>query len=187
METQENKTIEFLYQEMEVHFLVNPNDKNVMINATEMAKIFDKRVDVFMKTDNTKAFISALKLTGKSVSLKSNQPPNGGRIIDNRGRNGIYFNEILALKFASWLDPNFEIWVYKTIRDLLTKETKIVKTAVNDLTAKEIALKKIVSTIQQSENKDAKDLLNALSEFEEAKKKKTKAVTLFSKQMSMDL
>ena len=43
MKNPENKTLEFIYQEKQVHFLVNPTDKNVMINATEMANVFGKR------------------------------------------------------------------------------------------------------------------------------------------------
>lgn len=103
-------TIDFLYQETQIHFLVNPNDKNVMVNATEMAKLFDKRTDHYLKSQSTKELISKLKLT-----------PNGGsldekNVIDFRGRNGIFFCEILAIDFATWLDINFKIWVYDTIR-----------------------------------------------------------------------
>ena len=106
--TRSMKTLEFLYQETEIHFLVNPLDKHVMVNATEMAKLFDKRVDHFTKTDHAKAFI-------KVMENNINQTPNGGRIIENRGRNGIYFDRRLALKFAAWLSPEFEYWIYSTI------------------------------------------------------------------------
>ena len=102
------KTLEFIYQENEIHFLVNPTDKNVMINATEMAKMFGKRTDHFLKTDHAKAFIDACNL-----------PPNGGRLIENRGRNGVYFERRLALKFAAWLDPKFEVWVFSTIDEIV--------------------------------------------------------------------
>lgn len=110
------KTLEFIYQSTEIHFLVNPSDKNVMVNATEMAKMFNKRVDVFMKTDHAKAFISILK-------KETEQPPNGGRseskIIDNRGHMGIYFERRLALKFAAWLSPEFEVWIFSTIDEIV--------------------------------------------------------------------
>lgn len=187
MKTQEQNTLEFLYQETQLHFLVNPNDKNVMINATEMAKIFNKRVDVFMKTDNTKTFISALELTGKSVNSKSNQPPNGGRIIDNRGRNGIYFNEILALKFAAWLDPYFEIWIYKTIRDLLTKETKIVKNSISEIKTAEQKLAEAIAKAKVDGNQEALEIIEALENRDLAKKKKDRAMRLFTNQLKMQL
>lgn len=110
-----SKALEFIYQETQIHFLLN-NEENVMVNATEMAKAFGKRTDVFLKTDHVKQFIEAAKL-----------PPNGGSLeplleedlIDFKGRNGIYFHRILAIKFAAWLDPNFEVWVYSIIEKIL--------------------------------------------------------------------
>lgn len=110
------KTVEFNYKETPIHFLVNPMNDNLMINATEMAKIFDKRVDFFTKSDHAKAFIEVME-------NNFNQPPYGGRlnkkIIDNRGRNGIYFERRLALKFAAWLSPEFEYWIYTTIDEIV--------------------------------------------------------------------
>lgn len=102
------KTLEFIYQETEIHFLVNPLDKNVMVNATEMAKLFGKETRVFLKTDHAKAFIEVAK-----------RAPNGAQIIDDRGRNGIYFNKRLALKFSAWLSPEFEYWIYSTIDEIV--------------------------------------------------------------------
>lgn len=87
-----------------------------MVNATEMAKIFDRRIDFFLKTDSTKDFISVLEFTpfgGNSAPLKPEE------IMKTRGSAGTYFHRILALKFAAWLSPEFEVWVYSTIEQLL--------------------------------------------------------------------
>ena len=64
-----SKTLEFIYQDTQIHFLVNPLDKNVMINATEMAKVFNKDVLDFMKNDSTKNFISEALKTENSRFL----------------------------------------------------------------------------------------------------------------------
>lgn len=179
-ESKNINTLEYVYREMEIHFLVNPNDKNVMINATEMAKVFGKRTTHYLENEKTKELISKLELTGKSVN-------SDYKVLENRGHMGYYFNEILALDFAAWLDVDFRIWIYRTIRDLLTQETKIVKTAVNTLKEKEEALQLIISNVRDNGNDEAKQLLNAISELELAKKGKTKAVSMFSRQMSMKL
>lgn len=112
---QKSKALEFIYQDTEIHFLLN-NDDNVMVNATEMAKAFGKRVDHFLKADHVKAFISILEFT-----------PNGGnsepipmeKIIKTKGQSGTYFHRALSLKFAAWLDPSFELWIYQTIEKVL--------------------------------------------------------------------
>ena len=105
----------FKFEESEITFLMS-KDNNVMVNATEMAKIFDRRIDFFLKTDTTKEFISALEFTpfgGNSEPLKQEE------IMRTRGSAGTYFHRILALKFAAWLSPQFEVWVYSTIEQLL--------------------------------------------------------------------
>lgn len=120
------KAIEFIYQDMQIHFALHQN-QNVMVNATEMAKAFNKRIDHFLKSDHAKAFIEALNKTPNSVNLSSEFTPYGGNsaplkleeIIQTRGHVGTYFHPHLALKFAAWLDPAFEVWVYRTINELL--------------------------------------------------------------------
>jgi len=109
------KSVEFIYQDTQIHFALG-NEGDVMVNATEMAKVFGKRIDVFLKTEPTKAFINLLEF-----------PPQGGNssalnreeVIKTRGQNGTYFHRILALKFAAWLDPEFELWVYSSIDKIL--------------------------------------------------------------------
>src|SRR5690606_11592672 len=100
----------------------------VMINATEMAKAFDKRIDVFLKADHTKNFIKELE------NFYSLFPPNGGnkndnapdisgtlnvKIIETKKKLGTYMCEPLALKFAAWLEPKFELWIYQHIQETI--------------------------------------------------------------------
>lgn len=116
------KTLEFIYQETQIHFALQ-NEGNVMVNATEMAKLFNKRTDHFLQNESTKQFIQELKVPEMSGILESKRLLNRGcldhKIIDNRGRNGIYFERRLALKFAAWLDVKFEVWVFSTLDEIL--------------------------------------------------------------------
>lgn len=118
-----DQTLEFLYQGTQAHFLMNPSEKNVMVNATEMAKIFNKKTELFLKSDHAKKYIEISKLQ-----------PNGGRIIENRGRNGMYFNRKLALKFAAWLSPEFEFWVFDTMDKILFAPLEDRKTVLVNIT-----------------------------------------------------
>ena len=61
------KTVEYIYNNQRIEFL--QGDRNIMVNATQMARAFNKRIDFFLKSDNTKAFIRELKF-----------PPNGGNL-----------------------------------------------------------------------------------------------------------
>lgn len=124
------KTLEFIYQETQIHFTVNPFDKSVMVNATEMAKNFGKRTDHYLQNESTKEFIKALEKLQKTENLNDKVPEmsgtliennqsNFGQIIENRGRNGIYFCELLSIDFATWLDVDFKVWVYQRIQDVI--------------------------------------------------------------------
>lgn len=55
------KQLEFFYQEAQIHFLIHGTRKRVMINATEMAKHFDRRLDHFLRSQTTKNFILSRK------------------------------------------------------------------------------------------------------------------------------
>lgn len=122
------KTLEYLFEESQIHFLVNGTDRNLMINATEMAKKFDKRVDSFLRNETTKSFIHELEFTQICVNSDRSFTPNDeiknsekralGTIISTHGQNGTFFCEELALKFAAWLSPKFEVWVYTRIKEI---------------------------------------------------------------------
>lgn len=114
------KTLEYLYQGHEIHFLVNPHDKNVMINATEMAKLFDKRTNNYIRNEATQEFMNAIKRTHIRGQIGEVQTENiNYKLIEDRGRNGIYFCELLAIDFATWLDVDFKLWVYQKIQEVI--------------------------------------------------------------------
>jgi len=121
------KTIEFTYNNQSIEFL--QGDNNIMVNATQMAKAFNKRIDFFF-SDNTKVFIKVLKFPPYGGNLKS---LNDADIIKSKGRLGTFMHRILALKFAAWLDPRFELWVFSTIDKIIfaqfqdIKETTVAK------------------------------------------------------------
>lgn len=88
-------------------------DKNVMVNATEMAKIFDKRVANFLRLDETKTFIEFQVKKNYIGSDVSRYIENN--IYYSNNKAGTFMCRKLALKFAAWLDVEFEDWVFDTI------------------------------------------------------------------------
>ena len=98
-----------------VSFLLE-KENEMMINATEMAKIFGRQVNEFMSNETTKSFISECFKNGNSRFLGIE---NEEDLFVSKQKSGTWMHRVLALKFAAWLDPAFEIWVYCTIEDLL--------------------------------------------------------------------
>lgn len=151
-------------------------DNNIMINATQMAAAFNRRIDFFLKTDHAQAYIKALEKAYNSpnfnIKLKDNLPLNGGSLGQNEGENtpnlppfggsleqnegqntpnlppfggrseskiiktingkATWMHRLLALKFAAWLDVEFEIWIYTTIDRLLLGHFRELKEATTE-------------------------------------------------------
>lgn len=176
------KTIRFLYNNEEIQFL-STGTNDIMINATQMAKIFDKRLDFFLKADHTKEFINALELTpfgGRSTPLK------GEEILKTVNGVKTWMHRILALKFAAWIDPFFEVWVFTTIDSILLGDFKAQKEATADkiLAQKQVELKK-----QELLDKypDFADFLELQSLVDDADKRRLKAIRESVKQLKIDL
>lgn len=103
----------------------------VMVNATEMAKPFNKKVWNWLELASTKEFIQA---TSRILSLAEDQlitSVRGGKDPISRGN---WIHEDLAMEFARWLSPEFGIWCNKKIKELLTTGyTKIDSISKKDL------------------------------------------------------
>jgi len=95
-------------------------------NANDINKFVpDKRLDTFMKTQDTKEFIEKLAQT---IS-----PPHGVTITRKGRGASTYMYRLLALRFAAWLSKDFELHIYKTydeqrqLSDEWSKERIITK------------------------------------------------------------
>lgn len=119
----------------------------IMVNATEMAKAFNKHAKHFLENDQTKDFIAVLEAKVGFPTLTVN---HGG------SNPGTWMHQKLALKFAAWLSPDFELWVYDRIEELLTTG----KTEINHTLPQTYldALKALVVTEEQKQLAEAKVL-----------------------------
>ncbi len=175
------KVVHFIYNDTEVDFLPTGNE-NVMVNATQMAKIFGKRVDHFLKSDHANDFISELELTpfgGRSEPLKREE------IIKTRNGVNTFFHRILALKFAAWLDTKFELWVFTTIDQLLLGHYREVREATMDkLNAEKEWKQKRDAALRN--NPELAEIFEAELRISEADKRRLKALRLATSQMRFE-
>jgi hypothetical protein len=176
-EKTDSKAVEFIYQEREIHFSLG-NDGDVMINATEMAKAFGKRTDHYLQNEATKKFIEAIKVPDISGTLETN-------VVENRGRNGIYFCEILALDFATWLDVDFKVWIYRRIQDVLFGKAKNVTSKISEAEKKKLEISILTEKVKKLGNEDVNKLLLEIDELKKIENEKKKAVRQFSSQYKM--
>ncbi|WP_444351501.1 KilA-N domain-containing protein [Phocaeicola plebeius] len=103
---------------------------NLMVNATQMAKPFNKSPKDFLKTEQSKRFIEALSEVKKILSSDLVKVTYG-----NNG--GTWMHEDVALEFARWLSPAFAIWCNDRIKELLMNGTVSTGTTQTDYTCTE--------------------------------------------------
>ncbi len=98
------------------------DDGNKMINATEMAKPFGKLVGNFLKSQHAQDYILLLeeRYSKWNIGSKSREVVRVIKGGADTQLQGTWMDEKLALKFAAWLSPEFELWVYDRIQELLT-------------------------------------------------------------------
>jgi len=109
------KTKIYVFEEHNITFTLDKENK-VMVNATEMAKVFNAEVARFMENKGTRDFIDACLKTRNSAFLNIEKEED---LYVSRQKSGTFMHRVLALKFASWLNPDFEVWVYLTIDKIL--------------------------------------------------------------------
>lgn len=126
--------VEFEFDNKVIEFDLSGED--VMINATEMGKVYGKEPYDFLKQEGTKKFISELKsaIPAFSSDPESVLNPANGLLSDesivrtDRGKaldgGATWMHRQLALKFAAWLNPKFEVWIYNTIDRLLFEHAR---------------------------------------------------------------
>lgn len=86
-----------------------------MVNATEMAKAFDKTTKDWLRTKSAEEFITSLSAVRQICPSALVQVVKGGN-----GEQGTWMHEDVALEFARWLSPAFSIWCNDHIKELLT-------------------------------------------------------------------
>ena len=108
-------TITYEFNEHKIEFQLN-GDKDVKVNATQMAKIFSKDVPDFLILRQTENFISEC-LNNRNSGYLNVKTKND--LIISKQKSGTYMHRVLALKFAAWLNPAFELWIYTMIEKLI--------------------------------------------------------------------
>ncbi|WP_426448108.1 KilA-N domain-containing protein [Siccibacter colletis] len=67
----------------------------------------------FLRSASVKRFIKALDARGQKWPLEPNQSLN---VINGGSNGGVWGAELLAIKYAAWINPEFEVRVYETFR-----------------------------------------------------------------------
>lgn len=107
-----NTPIVYDYKGSKISFA---NGKNVMVNATEMAKSFGKTTKDWLRTNASSEFINSLSAVRQICPTELVKVVQGG----SPELQGTWMHEDVALEFARWLSSAFAIWCNDRIKELL--------------------------------------------------------------------
>lgn len=97
------------------------------VNATQMAKSFDKRPTDWLRFEQAQNFLNEL-------SKVRNHTLTELVIVSKGGSNpGTWMHEDVALEFSRWLSPAFSIWCNDRIKELLSVGMTATPQALEDI------------------------------------------------------
>ena len=73
-----------------------------------------QRPSKFIRSASVKRFVKALDGRGQKSTLEQYQSL---RVINGGTEQGVWGVELLAIRYAAWINPDFEISVYETFRE----------------------------------------------------------------------
>lgn len=75
-----------------------------------------QRPSVFLRSAQIKRFVKALKSKALKSASEQNQPL---RVVKGGEQSGAWGVELLAIRYAAWIKPEFEIEVYEVFRTVV--------------------------------------------------------------------
>lgn len=102
--------INFNYKGSQISF---NNGEKVMVNATQMARPFNKEPKFWLMNQSTTDYLTELSKVRNLTLADLVQVTKGGN------NPGTWMHEDVALEFARWLSPAFAIWCNDRIKELL--------------------------------------------------------------------
>ena len=119
-----------------------------MVNATEMAKPFNKVTKDWLKTAQTKEYLDILSKGRKIPLTDLVQVTKGG------ANPGTWFHEDVALEFARWLSPQFAIWCNDRIKELIKYGMTATSQTIDNILADPDNAIKILTALKEERKKN---------------------------------
>lgn len=141
-----NNPVVYDYKGSQISFI---SGENVMVNATQMAKPFNKVPKDWLRTKQTQEFISTLSAVRQICPTQLVEVRQGN---STSYEQGTWMHEDVALEFARWLSPAFAIWCNDRIKELLKTG---VTTVSNDDEAIAYAMQVLNKRLEQARQEKA--------------------------------
>jgi hypothetical protein len=110
------------------------------VNLNAIGRPFGKEPNQWLKSTPAQEYVKAVELLGFK---QTDENPSGEielkkaiSVVNGGKTPGIWASEMVALEFARWCDPAFQVWCNQQLRDLITKGEHKVDMKVESLKLK---------------------------------------------------
>ncbi len=127
-----------------------------LVNLTKIAKHFGRRLDKWKNSDSTKEYLIEYELQNPNT-----QNGQSGCLLIKKGGNGIqgtFAPREVALEFARWISPKFQVWANKQIDTLLQTGKVELKLNQNPITLPQTYLQALEALVEAEKTKEALQL-----------------------------
>lgn len=104
-----------IYNGNTISFAKRDDNGEVMVNAKDMARPFNKLPKDWLKTEQAQRMINAISVRKNILTADLVKVVQGGE----PKKQGTWFHEDVALVFAQWLSPEFYVWCNDKTKELL--------------------------------------------------------------------
>ncbi len=111
------------YRGLEIVFS-SDSSQYLYLNATKVAKYFNKDLSNWRRNSETIVYIEALLRFVESTELKLSENELFIVVIGKGKKQGTWIHQKLIIAFARWLSPEFAVWCDMTIEEILTSKTQ---------------------------------------------------------------
>lgn len=146
---------------------------SIMVNATEMAKPFDKRPIDWLRLPSTSQFIETLEAVRKSHRSELVNQVNG---------IGTWLHEDVAIEFARWLSPAFAIWCNDRIKELMKHGFTATPQTVEQMLSDPDTIIRLATALK--EERAAKEMAQEQAKLQAAELQKAAPKVLFADSVS---
>ncbi|MBQ5149542.1 KilA-N domain-containing protein [Citrobacter freundii] len=124
----------------------------------------NQRPSQFIRNRQIQRFVETLSRVQK-CTLEQNQPL---KVINGGGNQGVWAVELLAIRYAAWIKPEFEIEVYQTFRDYRTGKLTTPHTT-KSAGINEVLLQELLLQMRENQEYQRREILSLRSELEQLK------------------
>lgn len=122
----------FKFNNIEIPFALDGGPSNIMVEVTQMAKAYGKRIAEWRRLPSTQKFLEELMIEMGFSHINELIYSDRSGIEGQRGGGCTWMHQLVLIEFARWLDSKFAIWCNKMIIEVIRQRFMDEMAQLND-------------------------------------------------------